>query len=75
MCRSSATASTNRCASGRATCRPARPAEFSREYLTRHIRFELGAEEKRGIEEFAARLRRLGNGPLYPPRYVPLPTR
>jgi len=51
------------------------PAEFCREYLTRHIRFELGAEEKRGIEEFAARLRRLGNGPLYPPRYVPLPTR
>jgi predicted solute-binding protein len=49
------------------------PAAFCREYLTRHIRFDLGAEEKRGIEEFAARLRRLGNGPLYPPRYVPAP--
>lgn len=46
------------------------PTDFCREYLTRNIRFELGAEEKRGLIEFARRLRRLGNGPVHPPRFA-----
>lgn len=46
------------------------PTDFCREYLTRNIRFELGAEEKRGLLEFARRLRRLGNGPVHPPRFA-----
>lgn len=46
------------------------PPAFCREYLTRHIRFELGEPEKRGLERFAGLLRRLGNGPIFPPRFV-----
>ncbi len=46
------------------------PPDFCRAYLTRHIRFELGGPEKRGLKHFADLLRRLGNGPVFPPRFV-----
>ena len=50
--------------------RPEYTLEFRREYLTRHIRFELGEVEKRGIAEFARLLRRHALGPVFEPRYV-----
>ncbi len=46
------------------------PPDFCRDYLTRHIRFELGEPEKRGLKHFTGLLRRLGSGPVFPPRFV-----
>ncbi len=46
------------------------PADFARQYLTCNIRFELGEAEKRGLRCFADRLRALGNGPVWEPRFV-----
>jgi predicted solute-binding protein len=45
-------------------------AAFRREYFQRHIQFGLGAAEKAGLEEFAARLAGCGVGRVYAPRYV-----
>jgi len=44
--------------------------EFCRQYLGGNIRYDLGAEEKRGIGKFMELLRKHGLGPVYPPRFV-----
>lgn len=44
--------------------------EFRRDYLSWHIHYHLGADEKRGIAKFVELLSRHGLGPVYPPRYV-----
>lgn len=41
-----------------------------REYLTRHIRYDLGAAEKGGLTRFAELLNRHGLGPARVPRFV-----
>ena len=45
-------------------------AEFVREYLGRHLRYQLGVEEKRGVAEFARLLAAHTKSPTFPPRYV-----
>lgn len=44
--------------------------EFRRRYLGGHIRYELGAAEKSGLEDFARRLRKYAGRPVFPVRYV-----
>ena len=44
--------------------------EFRRDYLSWHIHYHLGADEKRGLAKFIELLRTHGYGPLYEPRYV-----
>ncbi len=44
--------------------------EFRREYLGGHIRYDLGADEKRGLKKFAELLRQHGLGLACEPRYV-----
>lgn len=44
--------------------------EFRREYLTHNIRFDLGREEKRGLQRFAELLRRHTDLQIHPPRFV-----
>lgn len=41
-----------------------------KDYLTWHIHYHLGADEKEGIQKFVALLQKHGLGPVYPPRYV-----
>ena len=44
--------------------------EFRRDYLSWHIHYHLGADEKRGLAKFIDLLRKHGHGPLFEPRYV-----
>jgi len=43
--------------------------EFRRDYLSWHIHYHLGSDERRGIERFMEMLERHGCGPVYRPRY------
>lgn len=45
-------------------------ADFRRDYLTWHVHYHLGADEKRGLRHFAALLRKHLPGPVYEPVYV-----
>jgi chorismate dehydratase len=44
--------------------------EFRRDYLSWHIHYHLGADEKRGLARFIELLREHGHGPVFEPRYV-----
>lgn len=44
--------------------------EFRRDYLSWHIHYHLGADEKRGLAKFIELLRKHGHGPVFEPRYV-----
>lgn len=44
--------------------------EFRRDYLSWHIHYHLGADEKRGVAKFIELLRKHGHGPVFEPRYV-----
>lgn len=43
---------------------------FRKDYLTWHLHYHLGADEKAGIARFAELLQKHGLGPVYPVRYV-----
>jgi predicted solute-binding protein len=45
-------------------------ATFRRDYFKRYLRYQLGAEEKRGLAAFGARLQKHGLGPVFPPIFV-----
>ena len=44
--------------------------DFRKDYLSWHIHYHLGSDEKRGLAKFMELLRRHGCGPLYEPRFV-----
>jgi chorismate dehydratase len=44
--------------------------DFRKNYLSRHIQYHLGEQERRGIARFVALLRQHGLGPVYEPRFV-----
>jgi len=44
--------------------------DFRKDYLSWHIHFHLGTDEKRGLGKFIELLRRHGLGPVYEPRFV-----
>ncbi len=44
--------------------------EFREIYFGRHVQYELGAQEKRGIQKFLGLLNQHGLGPVHEPRYV-----
>ncbi len=44
--------------------------EFRRDYLSWHIHYHLGADEKRGLAKFVELLRKHGLGPVFEPRFV-----
>jgi chorismate dehydratase len=44
--------------------------DFRRDYLTWHIHYHLGADEKRGLARFAQLLRQHVPGPVFDPRFV-----
>jgi chorismate dehydratase len=44
--------------------------EFRKDYLSWHIHYHLGADERRGIARFIELLRKHGMGPVYEPRFV-----
>jgi chorismate dehydratase len=44
--------------------------EFRKDYLSWHIHYHLGADEKRGVARFIELLRKHNLGPVYEPRYV-----
>lgn len=44
--------------------------DFRRDYLTWHIHYHLGTDEKRGIAEFVRLLNKHGFGPAYMPHFV-----
>jgi len=44
--------------------------EFRRDYLSWHIHFHLGTDEKRGLAKFIELLRKHGFGPVHEPYYV-----
>ncbi len=50
--------------------RPDYGYEFRKDYLGGHIRYDLGADEKRGLKKFAELLCQHGLGPAREPRYV-----
>jgi chorismate dehydratase len=43
---------------------------FRKDYLTWHIHYHLGGDERRGIARFIELLRKHGLGPVYEPRFV-----
>ena len=43
---------------------------FCKEYLTRHVHFHLGKDEKRGLKRFIELLRKHGSEPVYEPTFV-----
>jgi chorismate dehydratase len=43
---------------------------FRKDYLTWHIHYHLGSDERRGIERFMELLVKHGHGPVFPARYV-----
>jgi len=45
-------------------------AGFRRDYLTWHIHYHLGSDERRGIERFMELLGKHGHGPVFAPKYV-----
>jgi len=44
--------------------------DFRKDYLSWHIHFHLGSDEKRGLAKFIELLRRHGCGPIFDPRFV-----
>lgn len=50
--------------------RPEYDYEFRKDYLSWHIHYHLGADEKRGLAKFMELLRKHGFGPVYEPRFV-----
>jgi len=44
--------------------------DFRNDYLSWHIHYHLGADEKRGLAKFIELLRRHGCGPIFEPRFV-----
>ena len=44
--------------------------DFRNDYLSWHIHYHLGSDEKRGLAKFMELLRRHGCGPLFEPRFV-----
>lgn len=44
--------------------------DFRQDYLTWHIHYHLGADERRGIAKFITLLRKHGMGPVYEPSFV-----
>jgi len=44
--------------------------DFRKDYLSWHVHFHLGSDERRGIARFSDLLRKHGLGPLYEPRFV-----
>lgn len=44
--------------------------DFRRDYLSWHIHYHLGSDEKRGLARFMELLRKHGPGPVHEPRYV-----
>jgi chorismate dehydratase len=44
--------------------------DFRKDYLSWHIHYHLGADEKRGLACFVELLRKHGLGPVYEPRFV-----
>jgi chorismate dehydratase len=44
--------------------------DFRKDYLSWHIHYHLGSEEKRGLAKFIELLRKHGDGPVYEPRFV-----
>jgi predicted solute-binding protein len=43
---------------------------FRKDYLSWHIHFHLGSDERRGVAKFVELLRKHGLGPVYDPHYV-----
>jgi chorismate dehydratase len=50
--------------------RPEYNYEFRKDYLSWHIHYHLGEDEKRGLGAFAELLRKHGSAPVYEPRFV-----
>jgi chorismate dehydratase len=44
--------------------------EFRKDYLSWHIHYHLGADEKRGLTKFIELLRKHGAAPVYDPRFI-----
>jgi chorismate dehydratase len=44
--------------------------DFRKDYLSWHIHYHLGADEKRGLASFIERLRRHGSPPIHDPKFV-----
>lgn len=44
--------------------------DFRKDYLSWHIHYHLGDDEKRGLARFVELLRRHADGPVFPPRFV-----
>jgi len=44
--------------------------DFRKDYLSWHIHYHLGTDEKRGLAKFIDLLRKHGSGPVYEPRFV-----
>lgn len=51
-------------------CRTEYTLDFRKDYLSWHIHYHLGADEKRGLARFMELLRKHGFGPVYEPRFV-----
>ena len=45
-------------------------SDFRKDYLSWHIHYHLGSDEKRGLAKFIELLRRHGCGPVFEPRFV-----
>lgn len=52
------------------TSRAEYDVEFRRDYLSWHIHYHLGADEKRGLAKFIELLRKHGHSPVFDPRYI-----
>jgi chorismate dehydratase len=50
--------------------RPEYDLDFRKDYLSWHIHYHLGTDEKRGLAKFMELLRKHGIGPLYEPKFV-----
>lgn len=50
--------------------RPEYTVDFRKDYLSWHIHYHLGSDERRGIEQFVAMLRKYNFGPVYPPQFI-----
>ena len=50
--------------------RPEFDYNFRKDYLSWHIHYHLGSDERRGIAKFIELLRKHGLGPVYEPRFV-----
>ena len=44
--------------------------DFRKDYLSWHIHYHLGSDEKRGLAKFVELMRRHGCGPIFEPRFV-----